>query len=144
MATGTANGGTIGFKVVDVESTAKNLNVDDYTPYTYDMVAYGGTTVTLSMKGSAKEYNYEAGESYELARVKVDRVTSSLLLNGITLTNTGSDKVDLSRYLEDVKVTKDGKELDGLKFKVTKDDEIVITFDEIELPINKTATFIVE
>jgi hypothetical protein len=145
MATGDASkGGTIGFKVVDVESTAKNLNLDNYKPYTYDMVSYSGTTVTLSMKGSTKTYNYEAGKSYELARLKIDRVTSAINLNGFTLTNTGSDKVDLVRYLDKLTVTKDGEKVSGLKFKTTKDDEIVITFDSIELPINKTATFVIE
>jgi hypothetical protein len=34
------NGSTIGFKVVDADSTAKNLNLDDYDPYTYDLVSY--------------------------------------------------------------------------------------------------------
>ena len=145
MATGDASkGGTIGFKVVDVESTAKNLNLDNYKPYTYDMVSYSGTTVTLSMKGSTKTYNYEAGKSYELARLKIDRVTSAINLNGFTLTNSGSDKVDLVRYLDKLTVTKDGEKVSGLKFKTTKDDEIVITFDSIELPINKTATFVIE
>jgi hypothetical protein len=63
--------GTIGFKVTDVESTAKNLNLDDYNPYTYEVVEYKGSEVAIELKGSNKTYNYEEGESYEVARVKV-------------------------------------------------------------------------
>ncbi|MBO7095175.1 hypothetical protein J6V86_03230 [bacterium] len=57
--TGNNVGGTIGFKVVDVDSSAKNLNLDDYTPYTYDMVTYNGSSVTVNIKGTKKDYNYE-------------------------------------------------------------------------------------
>jgi hypothetical protein len=58
--TGSNVGGTIGFKVIDAESSAKNLNLDDYTPYTYDMVQYSGNTVTVDIKGTdGKNYNYE-------------------------------------------------------------------------------------
>jgi hypothetical protein len=46
----TKNGSTIGFKVVDVESTAKNLNLDDYSPYTYDLVNYDGSKVQFSIR----------------------------------------------------------------------------------------------
>ena len=57
--TGDKIGGTLGFKVVDVESTAKNLNLDDYTPYTYDTVQYSGAAVTVDLKGTQdKNYNY--------------------------------------------------------------------------------------
>jgi nitrate reductase NapAB chaperone NapD len=31
---------TIGFKVIDVTSTAKNVNLDNYSPYTYTVVNY--------------------------------------------------------------------------------------------------------
>ena len=36
-----AAGKTMGFKVVDVNSTAKNVDLGDYSPYTYDTVVYG-------------------------------------------------------------------------------------------------------
>jgi uncharacterized ferredoxin-like protein len=48
--TSTKNGSTIGFKVVDVESTAKNLNLDNYNPYTYDLVNYDGSKVQFSIR----------------------------------------------------------------------------------------------
>jgi hypothetical protein len=35
-----SNGSTLGFKVVAADSSAKNLNLDDYDPYTYDLVNY--------------------------------------------------------------------------------------------------------
>ena len=85
--TGNNVGGTIGFKVVDVESTAKNLNLDNYTPYTYDMVAYSGNTVTVDIKGTKKDYNYEEGQSYEVARLQVKAGSSIIYVKGFTLTN---------------------------------------------------------
>jgi hypothetical protein len=53
-------GGTIGFKVTDVDASAKNLDLSDYNPYTYDLVKYDGAEVTVSVKGNDKTYNYEA------------------------------------------------------------------------------------
>ena len=54
-----ASGSTIGFKVVDVTSTAKDVDLGNYKPYTYDIVTYTATQITLNDKGSNKEYNYE-------------------------------------------------------------------------------------
>ena len=80
-------GSTIGFKVVDVESTAENVDLRDYSPYTYDTVVYNGSRVVLTAKGTEKSYNYEAGESYEISRFKVKAADSSaLLVKGFTLT----------------------------------------------------------
>jgi hypothetical protein len=50
VAGGVEAGKTIGFKVVDVESTAKNLDLGDYSPYTYDTVVYGGAAVTFTVR----------------------------------------------------------------------------------------------
>jgi hypothetical protein len=43
-------GGTIGFKVADVVSTAKNVDLGDYKAYTYDIVRYDGATIELSAR----------------------------------------------------------------------------------------------
>jgi hypothetical protein len=43
-------GKTIGFKVVDVDSTAKNLNIDSYKPNQYDMMEYSGAMVTMTAR----------------------------------------------------------------------------------------------
>ena len=82
-------GGTIGFKVTDVDASAKNLDISKYNPYTYELVKYDGSKVTLSVKGNDKSYNYEEGEFYEVSRVKIKAGASMLSLNGITLTNKG-------------------------------------------------------
>ena len=140
--TGNNVGGTIGFKVVDVESTAKNLNVDDYTPYTYDMVQYSGSTVTVDIKGTDnKNYNYVEGESYEIARLKVKAGSSIIYLKGFTLTNDGT--LDMADFLDKLTVKADGKEVEGLKFSVNKDDQLVITFDDMTIDMNKSALFVI-
>ena len=132
--------GTMGFKVTDVESSAKNLNLDDYAPHTYDVVAYVGSNVTVEMKGSNKTYNYEEGESYEIARVKVAAGDNAVIVKGFTLTNAG--KVDMKESLDELTVKVDSKEVKA-KYSVNKDDELVVTFtDGVELGINKRATFI--
>jgi len=134
--------GTIGFKVTDVESTAKNLNLDDYNPYTYEVVDYKGSTVTVELKGSNKSYNYEEGESYEIGRIKVSAGDNAVLVKGMTLTNSG--KVDLKESLDNLTVKVDSKEVKA-KASINKDDELVVTFNEdVEIGINKKATFVLE
>ena len=178
-------GGTIGFKVTDVDASAKNLDLSDYNPYTYELVKYDGAEVTVSVKGNDKNYNYEAGEYYEVSRLKVKAGASVLALNGITLTNKGgkttyvvekettdpcptanagygagvesTDKksctytstnslpnlLDLDEFVSKVKVTADGKEVSGLKYSVTKDNEIVLSWNTIEVAINKDVQLVV-
>jgi hypothetical protein len=80
-------GGTIGFKVTDVDASAKNLDLSDYNPYTYELVKYDGAVVSVTVKGNDKTYNYEEGEYYEVSRLKVRAGDAILSLNGITLTN---------------------------------------------------------
>ena len=38
---------TIGFKVKSVESSAKNLDLSSYTPFTYDVVKYDGSKIAV-------------------------------------------------------------------------------------------------
>ena len=140
--TGNNVGGTIGFKVIDAESSAKNLNLDDYTPYTYDMVQYSGSTVTVDIKGtSGKNYNYVEGESYEIARLKVKAGSSIIYLKGFTLTNDGT--LDMGEFLDKLTVKVDGKDVEGLKYSVNKDDQLVISFDEMTIDMNKSALFVI-
>ena len=141
--TGNNVGGTIGFKVVDAESTAKNLNLDDYTPYTYDMVQYSGATVTVDIKGTQKDYNYEEGESYEIARLKVKAGSSIIYVRGFTLTNWADKALDMGEFLDKLTVKVDGSEVKGLKYSVNKDDELVISFDEMTIDMNKSALFVI-
>ena len=140
--TGNNVGGTIGFKVVDADSSAKNLNLDDYTPYTYDMVTYAGNTVTVELKGTQdKNYNYVEGESYEVARLKVKAGSSIIYVKGFTLTN-GSG-LDVADFLDKLTVKADGKDVEGLKYSVNKDDQLVISFDELSIDMNKSILFVI-
>jgi hypothetical protein len=38
---------SIWFKVTGIESSAANVDLDDYDPYTYDMVTYEGGTISV-------------------------------------------------------------------------------------------------
>ena len=132
--------GTMGFKVTDVDSTAANLNLDDYNPNIYDVVDYAGKTVYVEIKGTEKDYNYEEGKSYEVARLKVKAGENAILVKGFTLTNDG--KLDMGEFLDELTVTAEGKDVKGLKYSVNKDDELVVSFDDVTIDINKSATFI--
>jgi hypothetical protein len=59
----------------------------NYRPYTYDIVTYDAVSVSLDDKGVDKDYNYEDGESYEVAKLKLKAGTSALEVNGFNLTN---------------------------------------------------------
>jgi hypothetical protein len=133
--------GTIGFKVTDVESTAKNLNLDNYKPYTYEVVDYKGAEVTVTIKGTNKDYNYEEGESYEVAKLKLKAGSNKVLVKGFTLKNASG--LDMQKYLDGVKVTADSEEIKATA-TANRDDELVITFaKDYEIAMNKSATFAV-
>jgi hypothetical protein len=51
IASGAKVGGTIGFKVTDVVSTAKDVDLGNYKAYKYDVVAYDGTEAKITAKG---------------------------------------------------------------------------------------------
>ena len=140
-------GSTIGFKVVDVESTAENVDLRDYSPYTYDTVVYNGSRVVLTAKPTEKSYNYEAGESYEISRFKVKAADSSaLLVKGFTLTMwtvAGGTTLDAEDFIDKVEVTADGEKVSGLKYSFNDQDELVVSFDDVEVAAKKTVTFVV-
>jgi hypothetical protein len=143
-------GGTIGFKVTDVDSSAKNVDVADYKAYTYDIIAYSGSEVSVDPKGNSKDYNYEEGSFYEVSRLRIAASNAAILVNGFTLTNVASGShgtvddvaLDLDEFVKDVKVTVDGKEVSGLNWTANKDNELVVSFDEAEIAINKNAQFV--
>ena len=143
---GAKAGGTIGFKVTAVDSSAKNVDLSDYNAYTYDIIGYEGSTATVNVKGNNKEYNYEANSLYEVSRLKVKAGASAISVNGLTLTNqsTGGINVfDVDEFVSKVEVTADGKAVNGLKYNLTKDNEIVMSFDNIDIDINKDVQFVV-
>jgi hypothetical protein len=142
----TASGSTIGFKVKDVTSTAKDVDLGNYKPYLYDIVTYDAVSVSLDDKGADKDYNYEAGEMYEVAKLKVKANTSALEVNGINLTNLYSgagDKLDLKKYLDKVEVIAAGKSLKGVSYTINEDDELNISFDSYEIEAKGNVTFTV-
>ena len=130
---------TVGFKVVDVVSTAKDVNLDDYTPYEYDMVGYEAVSATIDHKGTAKDYNYEEGESYEVAKFKVKASTSPILVKGFTLTNVGD--LDLSDFLDEVEVLANGTAVKWVKASMNKEDQLVVSFNDYELAAKESVTF---
>ncbi len=139
-------GGTIGFKVISAESTAKNQELDKswYTPYTYDMVGYDAVKVSIDAKGNDKDYNYEEGEMYEVAKFKLKANTSPLLVNGVNLENVFSGKtLDMKDFLDKVEVLVNGEKIDWVKFSIEKKNKLNISFDSVEVAAKENATFTV-
>ena len=110
----------------------------------YDIVTYDAVSVSLDDKGADKDYNYEAGEMYEVAKLKIKAGSSALEVNGLNLTNvfTGSKKVDLKDFLDKVEVSVNGKDLEGVRYTID-DDELDISFDSYEIEAKGNATFTV-
>jgi len=136
----------IGFKVTAVDSSAKNLDISNYSPYLYDMIEYNGSSVTVTAKGKDTKYHYESGKAYELARFQVKASNTAVRVNGFTLTNVAvTNKLDLDKYIDEVVVSlNDGTELKNIKAEANKDDELKVSFDDIEIAINKNVVFVVE
>ena len=107
---------------------------------------YNGSSVTVTAKGKDTKYHYEAGKAYEVARFQVKASNTAVSVNGFTLTNVAAtNKIDLDRYLDKVIVSlNDGTELKNVKFEANKDDELKVSFDDIEIAINKNVVFVVE
>jgi hypothetical protein len=137
-----ASGSTIGFKVTDVESSAKNLNVTKYTPATYKMVTYTGTQVTLDSKGQNRTYYYVAGESYEVGRVQVKTQNSDVDVNGFTLTNVNAG-LDLKKYVSKVEVVRDGKALANQSWSIDRDGEVKVNFTKDTIEAKKNAIYVI-
>lgn len=140
-----SNGSTLWFKVVAAESTAKNLNLDDYDPYTYDLVNYKGSAVEFSDRNSdTKSYNWEADKLYEVAKFRVKAPSdAAILVKGFTLTDEEKNDIEADKFAKDVEVTINGKDVSGLKWNINKNDELVVSFDEVEVAGKETITIAV-
>ena len=134
-------GKSIGFKIIEVDASAKNLNVSNYSANLYDIIDYAGTNATVQLKGSAKQYNYEEGKIYEVAKVKVSASNSAIVVRGFTLNQTWTKTLDLDKFVDEVEISVDGKAINS-KASV-KRDELTVTFDDQEIAINKNSTFTV-
>jgi hypothetical protein len=135
---------TIGFKVIDVASTAKNVDLDNYSPYTYTVVNYAGSDVILTTRSATKDYNWEAGESYEVAKFKLKAPSdSAIVVKSFTLTDSQDNAIDFDDYIEDVKVTIAGKEVKA-SYKVDgKENQLTINLNDVELEAKDNAEVVV-
>jgi hypothetical protein len=111
------------------------------------MMEYSGATVTLTARGTTKEYNWESGKLYEIAKFKVKAPSdSSIVIKGFTLSLTGvagSDNVDIKRYLDQAEATVDGDKV-SISYEVNKDDQLVVSFKkEVEIAAKDNIEFTV-
>ena len=136
--------GTIGFKVSDVTSSAKNVDLGNYKAYTYDVVKYDGSVATVSARGWEKEHNYEAGKSYEVSKFKVKAPEGSAIL---VKSFTFKDAWNLNTYdfldIDSVKVTVAGKTVKATA-SIDKSEELTVSFKEdVEIAAKQNVEFII-
>ena len=151
---GSTVGWTIGFKVKDVTSTAANVDLGNYKAYQYDVVAYNGTVATVTARAWEKSYNYEAWESYEVAKFKVKAPEdSSIVVRGFTLTNeweltaseegaSAPERLDISKFLDKVSVKVDGKDAKAT-YKINKKELTISLSSDVELAARQTLEVVV-
>ena len=139
------NASSLGVKVTGVESSAKNLDLSNYSPYLYDMVSYTSSTVTIVKKGKdSTTYHYVEGNTYEIGRFQVKAGNAAILVNGFTLTNANNG-LDLDKYLDDITITlSDGTAVENVSWSVNKDEELKASFDDVNIGINKNVIFVIE
>ena len=142
-------GGTIGFKVTDVNSTAKDVDLGNYKAYTYDVVAYDGTAAKITAKWGTKDYNYE-GKPVEISKFKIKAPDdSAILVNSFTLTNTNPSigtRLDIYDNIDadDVEVTIDGKTVKA-NVSINKDEEMTVSLkDSLEIAAKAQVEVIIE
>jgi hypothetical protein len=81
---------------------------------------------------------------YEVAKFRVKAPSdATIIVRGFTLKDYSGNVVDVERYVSKVNVTIDGKDVDGLKWNVNKDRELVISFKDAEIEPKHDATIAV-
>ena len=133
---------TLWFKVTEVVSTAKDVDLGDYKAYTYDVVSYNGTQAKVTAKWGTKEYNYEAGESYEVSKFKVKAPDDSAIkISGFTLTDAGNLKI--YDYFDEIEVLVAGEAVKATT-NVNKDEELTVSFkNAVEIAAKASTEFVV-
>jgi len=147
----TVSNGSIGFKVSDVISTAKDVDLWNYKAYKYDIVAYDGVSAKVTARWGSKDYNWEAGESYEISKFKIKAPDdSAIVVKSITLTNKaidGDEDVLMDTYdfldVDSIEVSVAGKTVKA-NASINKDEELTISFkSDVELSAKENVEFIV-
>jgi hypothetical protein len=78
---------------------------------------------------------------YDVAKLRAKAANSAIKVNGFTLTNKGT--LDITKYVDDVKVFADDAEIKDAKWTINKDDELKVTLDGINVEAKTNITFTV-
>ena len=134
---------SIWFKVVDVNSSAENLNLSSYKANLYNFADYTGEWVNVEFKGTAGEKTYFVSEweMYDVAKMKITATSAAVLVNWFTLTNTAD--LALDDYIDSIEILRDWNSVKNVTFSA-KRNELKISFSDEEIAIKKNATFTVK
>ncbi len=128
---------TMWFKVISVESSASNIEIDNSNVQTYDIVSYEWSTLEVSNRLSDANHIYDESEFYKIASIKLKApATSAALVNWFTFTNKWDFNINL---LDDVLLEVDW-ESENISYSI-KNWEIISSFDSVEIPAKASATF---
>ena len=134
-------GTNIGFEISEIDSTAKNAS-DKTSTNKYAFADYTAKGVKIEIKGNPTTYDYKDGESYEVAKMKINATDVAVKVEWFTLNQTGTNSVDLDD-IDDVEVLVNGTSIKGVNWSVKKSD-LTITFPEQEIAQKANAIFTVK
>jgi len=138
--------GSLWFKVSDVVSTAEDVDLGSYKAYKYDVVAYNGSTAKVTARGGSKDYNWEAGKTYEVSKFKLKAPdASAITLKGFTLTNKNNGTLDTHDFLDidSVKVSVAGETVKATA-SINKDQELTLSLkNDVEILAKQNVEIIV-
>ena len=137
LSANATNWWTMWFKVISVESSALNIEIDNSNVHTYDIVSYEWSTLEVTNSLSDANYIYDESESYKIASIKLRApATSAALVNWFTFTNKWDFNINL---LDDV-LLEVNWESENVSYSI-KNWEIISSFDSVEIPAKASATF---
>jgi hypothetical protein len=97
----------------------------------------------ISRTYATKTYNYEADKLYEVLKFKVQTPDDVAIdLRGFTLNNEDGE-LDLNKFFNEAEVTIAGEKVSKLKAEANKSDELVFSFNDVEVPAKTKAEVVV-
>ena len=130
------NSQTIWFRVIDVESTAMNLDLDNYSPSIYDIVRYDANEATVYIPSGNIKHVYNSNEEFDLATFDL-KCNTRCVINWFSLTNNWNiDLADLDWF----KVFIWNTQVYGLRYNIKSDNNLTLTFDDKNIDTSKITT----
>ena len=128
---------TVWFRVIDVDSSAENFNLDGYTSYVYNIISYESNNLTLTNNLESTHYTYNWDETFKIASIKLKAPdTTTATIKWFTFTNNWNLN---SNLLENLSLIADNRAI-NMNYEI-KNKEISISFNDIDLSAKSSISF---